>query len=515
MSRLNRAVLTVAAGIGGSTLATLVGFFTTPIALRYLGDGRYGAFRAATDWFGYVGLLEIGVSGALLAVFSKALGTGHRPGVAAGARAGLRAYLIVVLLMLATAAVLGSVMPGLIRAPDDLVDELRVGCRIYLIGYLVLPLAIFRPLAESEQRGYVVQMMSTAQLLTVMFLSVGLAATGWGLIGQFIGLVAGSVLFHLLLVWDGLRKHPEVIHGPVAAQPAIWSLSWPTFLLHLSGRLGLFTDNILLAAFLGPAAVTPFVLTQRLIQAAGSQVIGVGTAGWAGLVDLYYRGETDVFVVRLTQLTRLTGIVASALLTPIAVWNRDLIVLWVGADQYAGPAVTWLAAGNAWGQAIFNLWGWMLAGTGRVRASLPAQLVGVTVNLAASAAATAAFGQVGPLLGTSIVFAGLTWWWMLLLLRRELGVSATDLFWAAARPALVAVALGGVLILLAGKIPAYDPAWPGWMKWTALAGWLSGAACLYLALAWSLVLPAAERADWVNRFRRWIRRPPARDAGSG
>ena len=265
--------------------------------------------------------------------------------------------------------------------------------------------------------------MNTAQLLTAVGVSVGLAVAGWGLVGQFMGLLAGSTVFYLLLAWDGLRRYPEVVWGPAADPPALWALSWPTLLFNLSGRLSLFTDNILLAAFLGPAAVTPFVLTQRLIQAAAAQVAAVGTAAWAGVIDLHYRGEHVMFARRLTQITLLTGVAGAALLLPVAVWNRDLIGLWVGLDRYAGPAVTWLAAGNAWGLAVLSWWGWPLMAGGRVRVLLPVQLVGAAVNLAASAVGTAVFGPPGPLLGTTVVFAGLSWWWLLWLLRREFGVS--------------------------------------------------------------------------------------------
>jgi O-antigen/teichoic acid export membrane protein len=501
-SRFRRSAQTLLSGVAGSMAVTAAGFVATPILLRSIGAERYGIFRATTDWFGYVGLMELGIGGALTAVFAKALGNDDRAGVAAGARAGIRAYLRVGFLMFAAAVLLLVAMPELIRAPKDLAGEVRAGCGVYLIGYALLPLAVFRPLAEAEQRGYIVNVLITAQSLTVISMSLGLAVAGWGLIGQFLGLVGGSVVFHLILAWDGLRQHPEIVRGPAAGPPALGRLSRPNLLYQLFGRLSLFTDNILLAAFLGPAAITPFILTQRLIQTAGAQVTAVGIAGWAGLIDLHYRGEHEVFALRLTQLTRLTGVIGAALLLPVAIWNRDLIVLWVGPDRYAGTAVTWLAAINASLQAVLGLWGWPLAASGRVRVLLPLQLVGAAVNLAASAAATAAFGPPGPLLGTSILYTMLSWWWLPRLLHREFGVSPVELIRAAGRPFLVAVPYGVALVSLANVVPAYNPGWPGWAKWAALAAWLSGAAAGYLVMAWAFALPAADRQEWLGRFSR-------------
>ena len=423
VSRTSRSALFMATGAAGQALVIAVGFITTPIQLRYVGDERFGAFRAATDWFGYVGLLQLGVGGAVLALFSRAVGTNDRAAVVAGVRAGMRACLSLAGLSIAAAAVLGAAMPGLIQAPAYLRSELWVGSGIYLVSFLWLPLTVFRPLAEVEQRGYLVSLLNTIQLLTVMITSVLFAVAGWGLIGLFLGMVIGGAVFHLALAWVELRRYPELLGSPSPSPlPALWSLSWPNLLFNLASRLGLMTDNILLAAFLGPAAVTPFALTQRLIQLASAQVTAIGGAGWAGLIDLHYRGEQAVFARRLSQLTRLTSVVGVSLLLPLAVWNRDLVVLWVGERNYAGPAVTWLTLANTWLLAVTGLWGWPLMAGGKVRSVVPCIMTSVAVNLTVSIAGTALLGLPGPLVGT---FAGLflvSWWWQLLLVRHEFDV---------------------------------------------------------------------------------------------
>ena len=193
-------------------------------------------------------------------------------------------------------------------------------------------------------------LLLAAQLLGAAVAGVALAYAGWGLVGQFAALVIGGVIFHLGLAWDGIHRYPEVFaRGQAIAGVgrSLWALSWPTLLFSLSGRLGLLTDDLVVAGLLGPTAVASFFLTQRVIAVAGTQVLAIGGATWAGLIDLHFRGEQEVFVRRFAQLTRLTAALGAGLLLPVAVWNRDLIVLWVGSDRYAGPWVTWLAAANA------------------------------------------------------------------------------------------------------------------------------------------------------------------------
>ena len=84
-----------------------------------------------------------------------------------------------------------------------------------------------------------------------------------------------------------------------------------------------------------------------------------------------------MFARRLSQLTRLTSVVGVTLLLPLAVWNRDLVVLWVGERNYAGPAVTWLAFANTWLLAVTGIWGWPLMAGGKVRLVVPCIMTSV------------------------------------------------------------------------------------------------------------------------------------------
>jgi O-antigen/teichoic acid export membrane protein len=502
-------VLTLATGLGLSAVTAVTSFVTAPFLLRWLGVERYGAFRAASDWLGYVGLLEFGIGGALQAIFARALGRDDRAEMVAAARAGMKAYLAVAGLMAAAAAGLTIALPDLIRLPGELTSELRAGCGLYLLSLAVLPLTVFRPLAEAGQRGYLVNLLLTAQAVVVAAGSVGLAAAGWGLAGQFAAVAIGATVLSLGLAWDGLRRYPEALAGGVKADGvsrSLWRLSWPNLVFNLSSRVGLLTDNIVIAGLLGPAAVAPFYLTQRAVAVVGGQLLAVGGATWAGMIDLHFRGHQEVFVRRLAQLTRLTAVLGAGLLVPVAAWNRDLIGLWVGPAQYAGPVVTWLAAANAWMLGVLGVWGWPLNAAGLARALLPAVVTSTAINLGVSLAATAAVGPPGPLVGTAAAFLLVSWWWTLRLLRVYFGVSPGTLLRPLVRPVALAVPYGAGLVLLVEAVPAYDPGWPKWAGLLALCGWLAAAAGGYLALAWFAALPADDRAEWAGRLRGLVRR---------
>ena len=405
--------------------------------------------------------------------------------------------------MAAAATGLALMLPGLIRLPAALTGELRLGCGMYLLIFAYMPLIPFRPLAEAEQRGYLVNLLLSGQLRGRGRGRVAApsAYAGWGSSANSPRLGdPGGAVFHFGLAWDGIRRHPEVLDQnkvTVGVGQSLWDLGWPTLLFHLSGRLGLTTDEIIVAGLLGPTAVTSFYLSKQVIALVGVQILAVGGATWAGLVDLHFRGERELFVLRFTQLTRLTAILGAGLLLPVAVWNRDLIGLWVGSDRYAGEAVTWLTAWTAWGQALVAFWLWPMAAAGRVRATLPAILCSTAINLGVSLAATAALGLPGPLIGTAVASAGVTWWWTLLLLKRHFGVPPRLLLSAAAAP----------VPCWPSPTAAYWLSWRGYFRRTGLTG-RGGPVCWAWPVGWR-----RRRADTSCWPGSWPSRRPTASNG--
>jgi O-antigen/teichoic acid export membrane protein len=261
----------------------------------------------------------------------------------------------------------------------------------------------------------------------------------------------------------------------------------------LFGRLCLLTDNIIIGLFLGPAAVVPFFLTTRLTQAASGQVQAVGAATWAGLAQLVQSGEIELFHRRLVEVTKITAILAGAVVVPLAALTGPFVSLWVGPDRYAGDLVAGLCVFNTVVLAVYSLWGWVFTGTGRLPRLLPFLVGQAAINFGVSLLATWWFGLPGPLIGTAVVnivynprIAGI--------LRSEFGGSVRLLFSA------VFTAMVPALVLLV-VLFAVRQCWPVY-TWWRFFGELGAAACLYLALAWCVILRGEERELFLRLVRR-------------
>ncbi|WGV29008.1 lipopolysaccharide biosynthesis protein [Halotia branconii] len=499
MHRTGRSVVNFATGLMLQVITLSIGLFATPVLLSWLGDDRYGAFRAATDWGNYLNLLELGIGGSLLALLAKAVGIGDRHQIRLTLATGIKTYLNIMGVMMLVGVGLGCFITNLVPVKGLLVGELQKGYWLGLLGILLLPLSPFRLLAAASQRSYADNVFIIFQSLIVTSVSLLLARAKFGITGQYIAILLGNIFFQLVMCWDGLRRYPDVFRylgdrkSQLPIEKQIWQLNWPTLALNLSGQMSLFTDNIIISSSLSPATVVPFFVTQRLTMLAQSQIQGIGNATWAALADLYAKGEREKFNTRLIELTRLVAVMGLAFMVAIAAYNHYFIKLWVGEDRFGGDGITLLAACNGFLLGLLSLWGWCFSGTGnQTKLVRPATLAAV-INFLASIISTHFFGIIGPLLGTFIAFTTVSLWQLPLLMREVFGTSLRQLFLAVAQPLTVSLPYSLCIWWIAKNHTPWG--------WLGLATEMILTALIYFALTWLLVLNESERKQWGNRLK--------------
>ncbi|MCM2322885.1 MAG: polysaccharide biosynthesis C-terminal domain-containing protein [Oligoflexia bacterium] len=494
--RTQRTLKNYLASVLYTGLTLVVGLVATPLLIRFLGETRLGAFRAMADWFAYLNLLELGLGGALLALLAAAASRNDRPALLRTLATGIRAYLWAALAMVGCGIGLVFLLPGLVKVPPEQVPDLRVGALILLCQFVFVPFIPFRLATEASQRSYRVHAILGAQSLLMTALTVGLAWAGRGIAGQALGTVIAFSLLPLLLAWMWVRTSPGFFtalkNARLATEEgrALGRLNKDVLIFDAAGRVSLFTDNILLAYFLGAGQVVPFIVTTRLAQIAQGLLQNVGNSSWAALAELHAQGESGRFNARVLEITRVIAILAFAILVPIAAFNREFVALWVGEQRFAGNWVGWIAAANALLLALISFWVWCFSGTGKVGRLIPTWIAWALVNLVASIAFTRTLGAVGPLLGTLVSYLAVSVWRTPLMMREVFGTSPRELFRAVAAPLALALPYAALLSWLAS---VHSPRW-----WLMLEAGLAAAA--FVGLSWFVLLDQAARQVWRQRI---------------
>jgi O-antigen/teichoic acid export membrane protein len=506
MTRTYRTVRTLLAGYATAIVGMVLGLAVTPRIVRILGQDGYGAFQTALNYLLLLTPLQLGVASALQVTVARALGEGRPERTAALLRAAARLFARFGLLTVAASLILAVFAPVLIPTHPDLIDTLRWGFCVAGLQGVLLPLTIYRSLADARQRGHVTQLALFAQTVVVSFASLGLVSLGWDVTGMFAAVILGSLMFSIVIMRDGRTMAPPsaALSGPVDPEAAadlkqlnVWSI-----LTSLISQICLSSDKIVIALVAGTAVVTPFTLTLRLPGLAALQLAAIGGSAWAALAELYHQNRLDRMNARLVQLTRVTAFLGLAVLVPIAIFNGRFVSAWVGPENDAGWPITLLGVANAWMLSVVSLWAWVINGMGRVREVLPPLLVGTAVNLAGSLIATIHYGPIGPLVGTAAQLFGVSSWWLPQLLRYHFGTRRRDLAGAALGPLALAVPVTIALHFTFRFFSIDDPELPRLARIGIVGAGMSVVAVLYLVLGWFTVLPRADRAELMERLMR-------------
>ena len=512
MSRTKRATWTYGTNVIFTLVTMVTGLYASPRITAWIGGAKpFGYYRAASDLGGFIPLLELGLSGGIMALLSRAIGQGDHAEIRATLAAGIRLAGRVCLLMLLVGWALVFVFPylkskhGLPLIGPEYLRDVQIGFALSVLGCLTFPLQPFRALMEARQRGYLVNALVITQTLLMTGLALLFAYSGGGIAGQFLAYLLGTLLVPLVIAWQGLRLYPGVIREaatrpiPGELSRSLSSLNHASMVLNICGRLSIYTDSLFIVSIVGEDAVAWVYLTSRLADMAKNQLLAVGSSTWAGLAEIRLRGDLDHFARRLCEVNRLLALLGMTALLPIAAYNSAFMGLWFNKiPMYAGDAVTLVIAANALLLPFAALWGWMFQGMGRTPRLVRATIISTVLNITISIAATWTLGMVGPLVGTLAAFVLYQSWRLPLLLREEFDVSLGGMARAIVPPFILGVPVG---FLLWGFARAFPP--HGWLD---LALRMGSMALIYPILAWFLVLGGEERETWLGRMRPLLAR---------
>src|SRR5262245_55895604 len=254
MNRTRNSFYNFSAGVIYAVVLAASGLLATPWLLVWLGPERVGAFKALTDWIGYLTFFELGMGGAMMAAFAMKIGQEDSAGLSRMIAAGLRVYSIVMFGSLAAGIALLAAIPIVIPSNELGPGELRISAAITLLSLFLTPLLVFRALADASERSYIYWLLLTVQIILITGLSLLMAWAGWGLIGQTLAWTVSQAPTLLLLLWDSVRKYGDTwsVSSNRADRKILWRLGRSTFAHMMAERIGLVSDNIVIAWILGP-----------------------------------------------------------------------------------------------------------------------------------------------------------------------------------------------------------------------------------------------------------------------
>jgi O-antigen/teichoic acid export membrane protein len=424
-----------------STLALAVSmavsFFLYPFLIRHLGEARYGVWALLGSITGYLGLLDFGFGLAVTKYVAEYEGGGDRDRVRAVLRGGARLYFYSSLGVAAAAAALYGGFPRLFpHLEAGLGGEARlvllvVGADlVFSFWFLTVRAGL-----EGLQRFDVTSLLNALSTVLRAIALAALVEAGLGLVALALAALVINRAADLLAWW---RLRRELGPGRGASGPEgaglpggqLFSYGIYVFIDQVAGRIFYYTDNLVIAVMIGPAAITHYAMAFLLVEVVRNFTHKAMSVMMPAVSELAAEGEAArPKLARLFESgSRLAGIFSLPPLLALMVTGKSFMAAWLGPgydDAYwclvvmAAPQL-WILSQSLglriiYGMARHQRYAWY---------SLTVSLL----NLGLSVALAGPLGILGVALGTSApIFLGRVY--MNDYFRRLLGMKMGPYYW--------------------------------------------------------------------------------------
>ena len=491
--------LSVASNWLALAVTSAVSFVLAPYMVNRLGDSQYGLWVMVGSLTGYLGLLDLGVRGAVTRYVARHHGAGDHGAASRIVSSALFVFATTAMTAVAVAGLLSLVLEHLFDVPPDLLQNARIALLLSgvtiafslvsgVFGGVVVGLERFDLLNTTE---VTVELLRAALVWWALVNGGGLATLAMVQLGCCMvrGLIQAQLvrrLYPALRIRLGLRTRADTC--------TILSLGLSVTALHVASVLAFYSDAVVIAAFLPVAMVTFFQNGAGLTQYARALTGGISQVISPRSSFLEQVGDPAAVRRVLLSSGRLATLVILPIVITFAIRGGSFIGLWMG-PRFAIPSgrvLTILSIALAFAVARHVVVS-ALIGLDRHRGFIPVYFGEGVINVALSVALAGPLGIEGVAWGTTLPNLIVSLLFMPWYTRRTLQIAVSDYvihFWLRPLAAMVPFALATAVT---------DRLWPadGLMLFFAQ---VSVALVLAAVGAWSVGLSEQERRDFVGRL---------------
>jgi len=416
-TRFPRLLRNVITNWAASFSSLLIAFFLSPFVVHHLGALAYGVWILIMSVTGYLGLLDLGIRGTVTRYIAKFHTQAKHEEASRLVSTALVIFTLLGVLAFGTCAVIASIAPRLFHVPESSKPSFQAV--LILAGATIactLISNVFGAIVVGLQRFEVANAIDVSSNIVRAFAILLALSHGKGLIALAIIHLAVSAAAGLIYAWMSWRLYPQLSVRYILSDRAnarlIISFGSTLFVLQASSYLILYTDSVVISAFLPVSMVTFFSIAGNLVASCRSFISGISFTIPPLASSLDAGGNRDKI--------RLIGLMgpryATMLVLPIVITfmlrGRTFIGLWMG-PEYADTSskVLQVLSVALFFSAANQVSTAMMWGINKHRPVALANIAEGVLNLALSIGFVQVMGIVGvacgtafPTLATSLVF---------------------------------------------------------------------------------------------------------------
>lgn len=483
------------------TIITMsIGLISTPLLLKYIDEESFGTFKTLSEFISYFQLLEIGLYSTLLNLMIKSVSHSDHSLTSEIQIFCLKKYLKIFLLILMVGIVFYPFQHFLYRNSTIASSKMIIAYIILLLSFVFLPINVLKAELETNQKIYHIHVSLLLASLLSTISSIIFSYYGFGLVGlcsaYFLGVLISNLYISFVLKNSGLQLILRFKKSKVSPELKKLSSTFQkaNFLIDLSGKICLFSDQILISIILGAKNVVPYFVTQRLIYIVLTQLNSLSSSSWAGIGASFHQDRDSDFKNSVLKLTKLVSVFGCMVLLPIFVFNREFISLWVGASRYGGDMLTGITCLTAYFLSLFSVWGWTFTAASKSHQLTKVLWVQAVINIVGSIYFTNKYGILGPAIGTLIACLIVPLPQMTLLLKSVFKFSVKDVTLHWLPPLILSLVLIPFLNFFKTSIVV-----KGW--WAIILS-MSAISLIYMAISYLIILNKNEKNWFIKIIKR-------------
>src|SRR2546422_5425479 len=258
-----------------------VALFLSPFIVHRLGNVAYGVWTLVNSMIAYMGLLDLGMRGAVTRFVSRYHSQGEHlessrtVSAAFWLRAAIGLFVVGIAL----------VMPLIAIAMFHISPEMQMATR-WTIGVagtsfaVTLAFGVFGGVLAALQRFDLLSGVGIGQTLLRAGGAIWLLKTGHGIVSLAVWELIVAVLANMALTMLALRVYRELqvlIRPPDSVTlRKLWGFGSYLLLVNVCGQVVYYTDNLVVGGFVSAAAVTFFTIAGGLLEYARQVVAALG-----------------------------------------------------------------------------------------------------------------------------------------------------------------------------------------------------------------------------------------------
>jgi O-antigen/teichoic acid export membrane protein len=388
----------------GAQLAVSIAIL--PFLVSTLGDRMYGFWALAWSIIGYCGFLDFGIGAAVSRYIAGAIGAEDEKLCNRIVSNALVLYTGVAFLVVIISVVIAHMANAFVKIPDEAEIFSNV---ILILGAnfaLEFPIRVFGGVLTARLRY---DIMSGLKLCTLSIRTAGILVVlcyGYGLLALAIVTAAAAIPEKMAYIYFAKKSYPVLEFNPRYLSGdtvrRLYGYGIYALLIQLTDMLKFNVDSMVIAAFVGVAAVTHYAIATSLI----THFMNLIGAVMGVLLPVFSRLETEDDFARMKNAfflsTKISICIASFVGFGLIFWGRPFIERWMGPDYLdAYPCLVTLVIGCTVGlwQAASQA---ILFGTSKHKFYAIANAAEATANLALSLLLVRWYGIVGVAVGTMI-----------------------------------------------------------------------------------------------------------------